>query len=64
MYEFMKVFLGAIIICLGLFMAIFPKAATKKSMRDDAAAVAKNRKAGISMIVMGIVVILITTFLF
>jgi len=64
MYDFMKVFLGAIIICLGLFMAIFPKAATKKDLRDDENAVAKNRKGGIVMIVMGVVVILITNFLF
>ncbi len=64
MYNFLQIFFVAMILCLGLFMAIFPKAATKKDMREDEAAVAKNRKSGIILTVAGIVALIIVIFVF
>ncbi len=59
MYDKIPVFLGAVILILGLFMAIAPKSATKKEFRDDEDQVKKIRRNGIIMIVLGIAVIIV-----
>lgn len=59
MYDLIPVFLGAIISILGLIMAILPKQSTKKEMRDDETAVAKVRRNGIVLIIIGIILIII-----
>ena len=47
MYEMMEMVFGLLALGLGIYMAVAPKSATKKEMRDDPAAVAKTRKSGI-----------------
>ena len=47
MYDKIPVFLGAVILILGLFMAIAPKSAAKKEFRDDEDQVKKIRGNGI-----------------
>ena len=59
MYDKIPVFLGAVILILGLFMAIAPKSAAKKEFRDDEDQVKKIRRNGIIMIVLVIAVIII-----
>lgn len=54
---------GLVMFGLGLFMTICPKQATKKDQRDDENAVAKNRNAGIVLIVLGILLELMSFFL-
>ena len=57
MYNYIPIILGCIILVMGIFMVACPKMCTKKEMRDDPDAVAKTRKAGVSEIVCGILVI-------
>ena len=59
MYDRIPVFLGAVILILGLFMAIAPKSAAKKEFRDDEEQVKKIRRNGIIMLVLGIAVIIV-----
>jgi len=58
MYEKMKIFLGIVMIVLGLFMAICPKKAAKKEERDNPKAVAKVRVSGFIVIGCGVLAIL------
>ncbi|MBQ8949944.1 MAG: hypothetical protein IJ065_02125 [Eubacterium sp.] len=59
MYDKIPIFLGAVIIILGIYMAIAPKSATKKENRDNEAEVQKVRKNGFIMIAIGIMDIVI-----
>lgn len=56
MYDKIELFLIAVVAVTGLFMAICPKLATKKDMRENAAAVSKTRKGGILLAIVGIIV--------
>ena len=59
MYNLMPLLFGGIMFCLGLFMAINPKSATKKELQNDADAVAKIKKNGFILIACGIVILII-----
>ena len=59
MYDKIPIFLPAVIIILGIYMAIAPKSATKKENRDNEAEVQKVRKNGFIMIAIGIMDIVI-----
>lgn len=59
MYDAFPFIMGAVIILMGIFMVVCPKQATKKSMRDDEAAVKKVRNSGFAEIVIGILLIVI-----
>lgn len=58
-YEMTEVILAILIFCLGLFMFLCPKLATKKALREDPAAVAKVRKSGIVEMVVGILLLVL-----
>lgn len=58
-YEMTEILLGVLIFCLGAFMTLCPKLATKKALREDPAAVAKVRKSGICEMIVGILLIVI-----
>lgn len=64
LYELIPVFLGIIVVVLGLIMAIFPRASTRKDLRDNPKAVAKNRISGFVMIVLGILIVILRIILF
>lgn len=51
--------LAAVFVGLGIYIFVCPKQATKKENREDEAAVAKTKKAGILYIVIGVVMILV-----
>jgi uncharacterized protein YjeT (DUF2065 family) len=59
MYDKIPIILGAVIIILGIYMAVAPKSATKKENRDNEAEVQKVRKNGFIMIAIGIMDIVI-----
>lgn len=59
MYNKIPIILGAVIIILGIYMAVAPKSATKKENRDNEAEVQKVRKNGFIMIAIGIMDIVI-----
>lgn len=58
-YEMTEILLGVLIFCLGAFMTLCPKLATKKALREDPSAVAKVRKSGICEMIVGILLIVI-----
>lgn len=64
LYELIPILLGAIIVILGLIMAILPRLSTKKDRRDDPRAVAKTRTSGVVMIILGILVVILRFILF
>ncbi|MBO4347355.1 MAG: hypothetical protein J5840_06930 [Lachnospiraceae bacterium] len=64
LYELIPVLLGIIVVVLGLIMAIFPRASTRKDLRDNPKAVAKNRLSGFIMIVLGILIVIFRIILF
>lgn len=55
MYNLLPIFFGVCMLGLGLFMAIDPKNATKKEMREDEKAVAGIRVRGFILIGCGVV---------
>ena len=55
MYEMMEMTFCLLAVGLGIYMAVAPKSATKQEMRDDPAAVAKTRKGGIIVAVVGLI---------
>ncbi len=57
-YEMTEIILALLIFCLGLFMVLCPKLATKKALREDPAAVAKVRKGGIFEMIVGIMLLI------
>lgn len=59
LYNLLPIFLGVIILFLGIFMTVFPRISTRKDRRDDPSAVAKNRVSGIVMTILGVAVIVI-----
>lgn len=63
MYELFGLFLGVVMFCLGLFMAVCSKAATKKEFRDDISKVSKTRTSGIVIMICGILLIILRFFL-
>lgn len=58
-YEMTEIILAVLIFCLGLFMVLCPKLATKKALRENPAAVAKVRRGGICEMIVGILLIVI-----
>ncbi len=63
MYDKMGYFLVGIITALGLFMTLAPKISTKKELRDNENEVAKIRKNGIIMSVVGILALIVLLFI-
>jgi uncharacterized membrane protein YfcA len=59
MYDKIPIFLGAIILLMGIFMAVSPKNAAKKEFRENENELQKVRKSGFIMIVCGIITIVI-----
>ena len=59
MYEMMEMVFGLLALGLGIYMAVAPKSATKKEMRDDPAAVAKTRKSGIIVTICGLLLVVV-----
>lgn len=64
LYNLIPVFLGIVIAILGIIMAIFPVASTKKDRRNDPNAVAKTRISGFIMLVLGILLAIFRIILF
>lgn len=54
-----ELILAVLIFCMGLFMVLCPKLATKKALREDPASVAKVRKSGICEMIVGILLMVI-----
>ncbi|MBE5884830.1 MAG: hypothetical protein E7284_00295 [Lachnospiraceae bacterium] len=63
MYEIFEIAVVAMIAVLGLFMALFPKLATKKSEREIEYAVKDTRKRGIILTVVGIICAIVVAVL-
>lgn len=63
MYEILGILLGALMYCLGLFMAFCPKASTKKEFRENKAKVATTKTCGYIIMACGVVVIILRIFL-
>lgn len=59
MYEILPYILSACFVLLGLFMAIMPKQATKKDLRESEDIVQKTRRNGFIVMVCGIILLVI-----
>ena len=59
MYDLLPIFFGICMLGLGLFMAISPKNATKKELREDEKAVVGIRVRGFILIGCGVVLIIL-----
>ena len=57
MYDIVEIALVGLAFVLGLVMTVAPKSCTKKEFQDDPAQVAKIRRNGIILMVIGAVVI-------
>ena len=57
MYDLAEIALVGLAFVLGLVMTVAPKSCTKKEFKDDPAQVAKIRRNGIILMVIGAVVI-------
>lgn len=57
MYDLAEIVLVGLAFVLGLVMTVAPKSCTKKEFQDDPAQVAKIRRNGIILMVIGAVVI-------
>ena len=57
MYYYLPIIFGVVVIVMGICMIAFPKAMTKKELREDPNAVAKTRTSGVVEVVCGIAII-------
>ena len=55
MYDYLGMFLAGSTLLIGLIMAISPKVATKKEMREDETIIKKTRRSGIIISIAGVV---------
>lgn len=65
MYELIETLMGVCIAALGIYMAVAPKSATRKDLREDENAIAKTKRSGTILIVVGIaltILMVITNF--
>lgn len=58
-YDVAQIVLAALVMLYGLVMIAFPKACTKKTLRDNPNAVAKMRKCGILELIAGAILLLV-----
>ena len=57
LYDIAEIALVGMAVVLGLIMTVAPKSCTKKEFKDDPAQVAKIRRNGIILMVIGAVVV-------